>query len=179
MNDKTGESNLYFEVGQDRMLARPTSHSSRFIRMVVTAPSGDGIVARQPVSVAFVLDRSGSMGGQKIEQAKRAVSEGVALLDERDQFALVTFDNFVDVALPMVSKSRGAKMLPGVLSEIGARNQTNLCDGYLLGAEQFRDVSSETLKRIILVSDGQANVGETSLSTLKMHATEQIGRAHV
>ena len=172
MNDKNRELNLQFEVAQDRMLARPTSHSSRFVRMLVTAPSADETARRQPVSVAFVLDRSGSMSGQKLEQAKRAVSEGVALLDERDQFALVTFDNFVDVALPMVSKSRGAKMLPGVLSEIGARNQTNLCDGYLLGAEQFRDVSSETLKRIILVSDGQANVGETSLSALKMHATE-------
>ena len=75
MNDKNRERNLQFEVAQDRMLARPTSHSSRFVRMLVTAPSADETARRQPVSVAFVLDRSGSMSGQNLEQAKRAVSE--------------------------------------------------------------------------------------------------------
>ena len=172
MIKEQGNRELNFDLAQDRRLARTTSNSSRFIRMVVTAPSSDGTAKRPPVKISFVLDRSGSMNGEKIQQAKRAVSEGVALLANRDEFALITFDDQVSVPLPMASKPYGVKALPGILAEIATGNQTNLCDGYLRGAEEFRDTENKALQRIILVSDGQANVGETSASVLQQHATE-------
>ena len=172
MKEEQGNKDVQFEVAQDRKLARATSNSSRFVRMLVTAPSGEGIGKRPPLKISFVLDRSGSMNGEKIKQAKHAVAEGVELLEDSDQFALVTFDDRVAVPLSMNTKTRSASALRGILAEVETGGQTNLCDGYLSGAGEFGSSEGDAIQRIILVSDGQANVGETSLPVLQMHATE-------
>lgn len=172
MGEAREHKNLKFELAHDRQLARATSNSSRFVRMLVTAPSSDGTVKRPPIKISFVLDRSGSMDGEKIKQAKLAVEEGVQLLVDRDEFALVTFNEQAAVPLPMSAKPRGGRALSNTLGEIGASGQTNLCDGYLRGAEEFGSSESDAIQRIILVSDGQANVGETSRTVLQTHATE-------
>lgn len=172
MKETRENKNLQFEVAQDRRLARAISNSSRFVRMLVTAPSSDGTVKRPPIKISFVMDRSGSMDGEKIRQAKLAVEEGVQLLADRDEFALVTFNDQAAVPLPMRAKPESGRGLSSSLGEVGASGQTNLCDGYLRGAEEFGSSIGDAIQRIILVSDGQANVGETSQAVLQTHATE-------
>ena len=65
----------------DRRLIRPTAHSRRYVLVEVTAPSAPRARRAPPVNLAFVIDRSGSMWGEKIELAKPAVREALATLD--------------------------------------------------------------------------------------------------
>ena len=57
------------------------------------APVSDRDKKRPPVDVAFVLDRSGSMGGEKIVLARDAILQGIAMLQPADRFAVVAYDN--------------------------------------------------------------------------------------
>ena len=55
---------------------------------------------RPPVNLVFVLDRSGSMAGEKIRLAKLAVEQSIARLQSDDRFSIVTYDDIVDLVFP-------------------------------------------------------------------------------
>ncbi len=81
-------------VRTDRRLIRSIHHSKRYALVEIAAPSATATAARPRVNVAFVLDRSGSMGGRdKIGLAKQAVHEGIERLAATDRFAVVVYDN--------------------------------------------------------------------------------------
>ena len=67
-------------VRPDRLLLRAAGNSRRYVLLRVVAPRADATAKRRPVNLAFVLDRSGSMSGPKIELAKAAVADAVARL---------------------------------------------------------------------------------------------------
>ncbi len=93
----------------DRRLIRPTSRSRRHVLVEVTAPSAPRTTERAPVNLAFVIDRSGSMGGEKIELAKAAVREAIATLTERDRFSVVAYDDRIEVVVESTNASDEAR----------------------------------------------------------------------
>lgn len=80
-------------VRADRRLIRSSARSQRFVLVELTAPPATQIRRRPPVNLAFVLDRSGSMSGEKIALAKRAVEEAIGRFDARDRFSIVVYDD--------------------------------------------------------------------------------------
>ena len=162
----------------DRRLIRPTDHSHRFVLVEVTAPPTSGRRERAPVNLAFVLDRSGSMSGTKLELAKRAVEEALARLDDRDRFSIVTYDDVVDTIVegtPASAEARRNAMHR--LARVDARGSTNLSAGWLRGCEQVAErLSQEGVDRVLLLTDGLANVGITDAAELANHATELRAR---
>ena len=70
------------DVQTERLLARSAAHSSRFLRIQVVAPSAASGAKRPPIRIAFVLDRSGSMEGDKLNVAKSAIVKGIDRLGE-------------------------------------------------------------------------------------------------
>ena len=77
----------------DRSLIRAAGGSVRHVAVTLVAPVSDRDKKRPPVDVAFVLDRSGSMGGEKIELARDAILQGIAMLQPADRFAVVAYDS--------------------------------------------------------------------------------------
>ena len=73
-------------VRTDRRLIRPDWHSRRFILARIAAPRATVERARPPVNLAIVLDRSGSMSGDKLRVAKSAVEEAIGRLQPDDRF---------------------------------------------------------------------------------------------
>src|SRR6185436_1731196 len=72
------------------------------MELVIAAPAQPAVVGeRKPTDLMIVLDRSGSMSGDKIEQARAAVLQLVAQLGPQDRFALVTYSDSAQVALPL------------------------------------------------------------------------------
>lgn len=119
---------------------------------------------RAPVNVALVLDRSGSMGGQKIALARRAVEHALRLLNPTDRFSLVVFDDVVDVVVGSTLGSAEAKRHAlRALAEIDARGSTHLAGGWEAGCEQAAaHLTDDAIGRCLLVTDGQANVGASA-----------------
>ncbi len=112
----------------------------------------------EPRRVVFVLDRSGSMGGVPIEQARRAVEACLGALGEGDSFGLVAFDSTVECFEPVLvaatreNRDKAGKFLEG----IGARGGTELAAGLDAAATMLRggraDVGGGD---ILVVTDGQ------------------------
>ncbi len=150
-------------IRADRSLIRTSGGSVRYVLAELTAPDAPARAMRAPVNVALVLDRSGSMGGQKIALARMAVEHALQLLKPSDRFSLVVFDDVVDVVVASTLGSAEAKRHAlRKLAEIDARGSTNLAGGWEAGCDQVAaHLTGEAIGRCLLVTDGQANVGES------------------
>ena len=100
---------MSFSVRADRRLIRAEARSRRFIRIELAAPEAPPRKDRIPVNLAFVLDRSGSMAGDKIEKAREAAVQGIRALWPEDRFAVVAYDQQVDVVVPTTLATAEAK----------------------------------------------------------------------
>ncbi len=127
----------------------------------VTPPEGR---VRNPVGLALVVDRSGSMSGDKIETAKQAVVAVLDRLDERDRVAVVIYDDVINVLHPAAPASPEVKAaIREALAEVEARAFTALHQGWLTGCQAIASDSADTRRvtRCFLLTDGLANVGVT------------------
>jgi Ca-activated chloride channel family protein len=160
---------------------------------------------RRPVALALVIDRSGSMGqaaaggalgpapvavlgspgrgavdtgrADKLSYVKAATLRLIDLMRDGDAVALVTFDDQVAVAKPLtVLDDRSRKALGDAVKRLIAGGSTFLEGGLRAGLEQFGDATLTHYGcKLVLLSDGQANVGEQRPAVLSEVAA---GAAH-
>src|SRR5262249_54012326 len=155
----------------------------RYVEFVVRADDAPDAPAtdRPPIALALVLDRSGSMSGDKITTAKRAALAVLQRLDERDTLAVVVFDEHIDTIQPLARVTDAVKAnVRAELDRIGARGSTALHEGWLTGCNAL--VADEIaalepgIARCFLLTDGLANVGLTDAEQI---ASQAAGvRAH-
>lgn len=144
----------------------------------VQAPQ-QAVAPRIPLALALVIDRSGSMGGDKIQAALRCTEDLVRQLHPDEQVCLVSYDNHIVVELPLMPATAARATLHEVLGRIGARGGTNLHAGWLAGAEQLAArTGDDRVCRVILLSDGQANQGITDEATI-CEQVRQLAQAGV
>jgi len=159
----------------DRRLLRAGSRSSRYLLATIVAPTAPARADRLPVNVALVLDRSGSMDGErKFGLAREAVRQSLALLHPEDRFTLVVYDDSVDVLAPAVAATPEAKRLAlSRLDEVGPRGSTDLHGGWMAGATQIgAGLRDGAVTRALLLTDGLANHGITEPGALAGKASE-------
>jgi len=116
---------------------------------------------RTPLNLAIVIDRSGSMGGGRLEEAVRCAKLMVDRLDETDRVSIVSYDYDIDVDVPSTPAINKGVIKAG-LDSLFPRGSTNLHGGWIAGVEQVSAHSeSDYVSRVLLLSDGQANQGLT------------------
>jgi Ca-activated chloride channel family protein len=119
-------------------------------------------VARTPLSLALVIDRSGSMNGACLAAAKACAADLVRRLHSEDEVSIVIYDAQVDLLLPLMPASQARDQIQRALVSFEAGGSTDLHQGWLVGAKQLAGrTGSNRLCRVILLSDGQANHGIT------------------
>jgi Ca-activated chloride channel family protein len=149
-------------IGLDARLAQPVMKSSEkqqnYLRIALNGCKPER-TDRTPVNVAFVIDRSGSMNGQRIAQAREAAIMAVSRLDGNDTASVVIFDDKVDV-LVEARNVTDPGYFTDQIRQIGVRGSTAIYAGVQEGASQVRKFKDpRKLNRVVLLSDGLANVG--------------------
>lgn len=114
---------------------------------------------RAPVNLAMVIDKSGSMSGEKIEQAKLAALQAVDRLRSDDIISIVAYDGSVQVLVP-ATRASDTEFIRNGIRQLSAGGSTALYAGVCKGAGEVRKfLERNRVNRVILLSDGQANVG--------------------
>jgi Ca-activated chloride channel family protein len=154
------------QVDLDRrvLLAGPTQKT--IIKIALDAPLMLRTDERSPVNLALVLDRSGSMSGDKITKAREAAIEALRRLGSSDLFALVAYNHEVKTLVPAqrVQHSEGIEAL---IRRIQPGGNTALFGAISQGAAEVRKHSdSNYVHRVVLLSDGLANVGPSNPADL-------------
>ena len=168
-------SNLAFDLRWNRPLVADTGGSADLLIRITAPQMPNRGPERTPLDVAFVIDRSGSMGGRTIEEAKNGVRVAIEHLEQRDRAAVVVYDDRIDVLHPLSPMSHQARQsINSALNFVDARGSTNLGEGWLVGCQQISPSASaghqRRLRRTILLTDGQANVGIVEPGELARHA---------
>ena len=111
------------------------------------APADETPKAREPKGIVFVIDRSGSMGGGRLERVKQTIIDMLPRLGQDDYLSVVTFDNHARVELPL-TQIKDAKLaeLRATIGNISTGGSTNLETGYRHGlAEAAKAPAGERL----------------------------------
>lgn len=128
------------------------------VLLQLVAPAGRERAERPQATVVIVLDRSGSMFGDRLDAATYALSALVDRLEPTDNFGVVTFDDEVDVVVPAGPLiDRDAARC--AVRSIEAGGSTDLSAGYLRGLQEARRVAGPAGARVVVVSDGHVNKG--------------------
>ncbi len=123
-----------------------------------SAPPPDPSAARPTRTLQVVLDRSGSMAGERLGGAVTALLALVDRLDPNDNFGLVTFDTSVELPVP-AGPLKNKPAVKSAIASINAGGSTDLSAGYLRGVQEARRVVGEAGGTLLLISDGHANAG--------------------
>ena len=124
---------------------------------IETKPTGamPAAVGSAPLNLSFVLDRSGSMAGQNIQNLKQAAKLAINNLSPQDMVSVVIFDDKVDVVVP----SQPASNKAGILAQIDAideRGGTQMSLGMQQGLNQLQQGhGAGRVSRMILLTDGE------------------------
>lgn len=141
-------------------------HLDLLVRVQAPDLPTDKAVEHTPKRLALVVDRSGSMQGKPLREALRCVMHIASHLTPKDQLSLVVYDDQVEVMVPL-SEVSSVSAIQQAVDMVHSGGSTDLFSGWLRGAEQLEGGTARAVSRVLLLSDGQANHGETRISHIQ------------
>ena len=164
--NKSSSSQLRLDAAMDKPVLQADKKQIAYLRVGLTGFALEKAEQRAPVNISIVIDKSGSMSGQKIEKAREAAIMAIGRLSSNDILSIVTYDTTVSVLIP-ATKVSDKESIFQMIRGIRAGGSTALFAGVSKGAAEMRKfLADERVNRLILLSDGLANVGPKSPAEL-------------
>ncbi len=170
----TAQVTLETSLANPTMRAGSDGKQTNYLKIGLQASNIPSSGKRAPVNLALVIDKSGSMTGEKIAAAKNAALEAVERLKDDDIVSIIAYDSTVTVLLP-ATKSSDRRSIRRAIQGIEAGGSTALFAGVSKGAAEVRKFKTDhRVNRVILLSDGLANVGPSSPDALQELGTSLL-----
>src|SRR5678815_4287414 len=132
-----------------------------------TRPNWKG---RPDLNLSQVLDRSGSMQGEKMIRAREAAMFCVDQMLPTDRLSVVTFDDQIEVLFPSEPVTNKQSM-KDLISRVTARESTALHEAWVRGGLTVSEhLLDQGINRVVLITDGLANVGITNTDEIVSQA---------
>lgn len=161
------------DLSQTKLIQHGTQ--TIFVEVTLHPPSSQ---QQQPIQqrqtdIVIVLDRSGSMSeAKKMTYAKAAIQDVLGRLTENDRFALVSFSNNALVQSSFINVTTDNRYsLQNTVNSIKSSGGTNMGDGLMTALQLLQNNRSDNAKKVLLLSDGQANQGITNPEQLAQIAS--------
>ena len=157
---------LNLDLSLDRDVLSSGQNETAIIKISLNVPEIPREIDRPPVNLTLVLDRSGSMSGDKIVKAREAAVTALRLLSPQDLFSLVIYDHNVQTLIPPQSAAN-TEWIEAQIMRIKTGGNTALFGAVSQGAAEIRkNLERNFVHRVILLSDGLANVGPSNPADL-------------
>ena len=154
----------WFQAAPVRSRVVVGADGETYVGLWIDAPPVESNGHRLPLDVALVVDTSGSMSGAKIESARMAAASFIDNLAQGDIVSLYSFSSEVrELSPPVVVDDATRAALIDRVRHLYASGGTNLWGGLRAGQSATASApSSHPVRRVVVISDGRANVGPSS-----------------
>jgi len=165
---ESGPVTLNGRLVQNKILQGSEGRVNLALTLQASDSYGSTASESRNVDMVIVLDRSGSMQGRKIEDARRAVLRLLSNLSAEDRFALITYSDGVRHVSTLDNVTENHRVqLERLIHRITANGGTNLGAGLQAGINLLASApENENARKLILISDGLANKGITDTDRL-------------
>jgi Ca-activated chloride channel family protein len=147
-----GEVNLRATLARPFLTATGTPQVAYLL--IEAMPSQAVAQVRMPVNVSFVLDRSGSMKGEKIDRVRKATARALEMLGEQDIASVVIFDHRTEVLIP-AGPVANQRDIQDKISHIRDASGTKIAPALDKGLREIERGGASAIRRLVLLTDGQ------------------------
>ena len=178
MKDQNENKPLQVALQADKAVIPAGQPGARILEINLTATAQLNDKPRIPLNLALVIDRSGSMHGEKLHFVKEAAAHVIDLLNAGDRAAVVIYDDKVEMLLSSQFLTDPVKHeAKAKIRDIRSGGSTFLYGGWLKGCREAANaISEQSFNRTLLLTDGLANVGLRDASAISVHAQELFTR---
>ena len=162
------------DIGMNLISYRPDSDEQGYFLLLATPRVKAKNDAAFPKTILFVVDRSGSMSGEKTEQAKASLKYMINSLSDHDTFNIISYSSEVDLFRPELElvTSETRKNAIEYVDDIYSGGGTNINGALTTALEQLKDKKRPSY--VLFLTDGLPTVGETTEAAI----TANVKRAN-